>query len=495
MSRKGRTRGRQISLGSALVRRGWILVLSAVAVAALAYGVAHLRSATYTAQAVLDVPPALGPSTPGDPSGAAALAKSYVGVLPQDEALKHYIRAHGGGHGTLHASFAGGGKSTLTIRYSASSRRDATEGAAAAASGLSGSQPVTPNVASNTLQVVRTPRGAHRTIVGWTASAVLSTPAGAGPAQVSADEANKLAASYAGLIAEDNAVLSALTKATGRTMSQVKSDLTAVNDQNTSIVRLTYKDSSARRAALAARTAAYAVSGSNPQAKGILRSSLEVVSLPRTPAASSPTKNANTAVPIGAAIGLALGLVLLIAWERSDPHITRPRELSGQLGCPATPLDRLSPDAARALLERWTTLTDHSPARVAIVPASPRMEGAAEDAVDLLLSVGGERVAYDHDRHGSGNGAGQMNGQGRHSVLLVQTAAPGDTGGGEAVALESDLTVLVIPKGMKAADLAVLDDRLGDFGVDPAWALLAGRRRVAMPEPTEFAPDVGEPVA
>src|SRR4051794_26221393 len=83
---EGQRRG-HVSLGSALLRRGWLLVVCAIAVGALAYGIAQLQSATYSSEAVLNVPSALGPSSPGSAQGAAELARSYARSIPDDDRL------------------------------------------------------------------------------------------------------------------------------------------------------------------------------------------------------------------------------------------------------------------------------------------------------------------------------------------------------------------------------------------------------------------------
>jgi hypothetical protein len=202
------------------------------------------------------------------------------------------------------------------------------------------------------------------------------------------------------------------------------------------------------------------------------------VSLPKTATTSGTVRNAAAAIPVGAVLGLVLGLVLLIAWERSDPHVTRAPDLSRQLGCPATPVDRLSSDAAYALLERWASLSDERPARVAILPADRSVEPATDEIVDLLLDAGGGHVGLDDRRLPVyyGDGDGHQTGEPDTELQLVRAAPPGGGGGGEAVAIESDLTVLVIPKAMKAAGVRVLSEDLSDFGIEPAWALLTARK-------------------
>jgi hypothetical protein len=189
------------------------------------------------------------------------------------------------------------------------------------------------------------------------------------------------------------------------------------------------------------------------------------------PAAATHT---GRTVAIGAVLGLILGLVLLVAWERSDPHVSDARSLSSQFGCPATPADRLSPDAAHALLERWASLTDRVPARVAMLPADAGSVAPA-DEVARLLAQSGEGVRYLDARSGAflqALGNGHL-GDDSDSVVLVHAAPPAQ--GGEAVALSCDLTVVVVRSGARSAEIRHMAEELANFGVVPAWALLTPR--------------------
>jgi capsular polysaccharide biosynthesis protein len=475
MTRFDEPRRRQISLGSALLRRGWILIACAVAVAALAYAVAKLQSASYSAQAVLNVPASLGPSNPGSAQQAGELASSYKRALPRDDRLSALARHAAGRSGTIRVTGRG---ALLTLSYTASSRTAAVKGARELTSAITGQHPSTPVVAAGTLQLLHRPSGASRVgLTGdWRASGQLLVGAGAGASSISADNSNKLAASYADALTNDDSVMAAVAHAVPASLKHVRGATSIVADQNTSILRVTYKDSTAQKAARGARAFASAVTGAHPATNSIVPGSLQLLSLPKSATTSGTLHNPGTAVPVGAVLGFLLGLILLIAWERSDPHITRSPELSRQVGCPATPVNRLSEDSARALLDRWAALSNASPARVALVPASRRDEGATQELATYLLDVGGDRVVYEDERL-----AFEDNGHGAHSaeIVLVRAAPPGSSGGGELAALGCDLTVIVVPKTMKAAKLRTLSEDLADFGVAPDWALLltSGRGR------------------
>jgi capsular polysaccharide biosynthesis protein len=483
MRRRDRPRRRRVSLGSALVRRGWILVLSAVAVAAIGYAVAGLQSATYTAQAVLSVSPSVGQANPGNAQQASQLAATYAKAIPDDERLGRLVGGASGARARDDISATSGADSSvLRVTFSAASRGDAIKGARAIAAALSSPRQLTSSVTPGTLQVVRRPTTATAvsSLLGtrYKARTVLLVPSGASRATaVSADQANKLAITYAALIPQDSSVVAAVAKDVGRPRSEVQRDLSVVNQKDTSLLRVSYQSDTPSKARAGARATTSAVSGSTPATDAIQPQSLQVVSVPR--AAGAPTaKGKAPAVTIGALIGLALGFVLLVAWERSDPHIRDPRDLSAHLGCPATPVDRLSGGAAHALLDRWSALTPNRPARVAVLPGDAGMEAATDAVIGRLVQGGGgsATVAEAGDvRDGtvSSNGTAPDD---DGDVVLVRAGAVGGARAGQAVALGCDLTIVVVPVGIKAADVRSLAEDLGDFGIVPVWALLSPRR-------------------
>lgn len=502
-----RTRRRRRSLTP--LRRLWILPVSAVVVAAIAYAVAGLQSATYTAQSNVVVTSAPGPLGSGNSAGAASLASTYAGALPNDPALQAYIakKAHVNPQGAIVAQPPKG--SVVTLQFFANTRAAALAGAQAIASGLSSSKPASTVVSAHTLKVVQSPVTARpnpaaaatdAAVAAGTSSTptaslplsqtahdvaqvVLIVPAsGSGPIEgINPDDADKLATTYAGIIPVDQTLLNDVGRAVGESPSDVASNLSVVNEQNTSILEISFKASDPQTATKGARKAATLLSGTNPVAAGIIPASLQVVSLPTNVGPAATTHKSRT-VAIGVVLGLILGLVLLVAWERSDPHVTDARGLSSQFGCPATPADRLSPDAAHALLERWASLTDHVPARVAIMPADEGSVGQA-DEVAKLLTRSGDGVRYLDARSGTLPDA-LSNGHladGSDAVALVHAAPPGR--GGEAVALSCDLTVVVVRSGARNAEIRHMAEELANFGVVPAWALLTPRRgHVGTPE-------------
>lgn len=497
---------RRTGAPAGLLRRVWIVPLSIIVVAAIAYGVAGLQSSSYSANSTVVVSSVAGPVQAAGSPNAASLAATYGGALPQDPKLSSFVARTAHVQLTLRrhrpaitALPARG--SSVTLRFTAATPGAATAGANAIASALRRRPPVSSVISAGTLNVVGVTapvRAGHRR---WHAQVALMVPPQALPVEgINPDDAQHLATTYAGLIPTDQGLIKRIGRATGQSPSNVAQSLSVVNTQNTSLLQISYDGPSQRLAAIGAATAARSIAGPKPRAAGIVPASIQLVSVPTTPAAAASTSSSSARpVAIGAAVGLVLGIVLLIAWERSDPRIVDARGLSTQLGCPATPAERLSPEAARALLERWRSLSDSVPARVAVLAADQRAAPDAEALIDTLLDAGGEHVARvdglgpDRDemafaraRDGLDEHAERDGERDRVGVVLVDPGPVDGDGPGEAVALSCDLTVVVVRRGARVAEVRRLAQELGNFGIVPTWALLsrtAGIGRAAQPAP------------
>lgn len=478
-----RPRGR--SATAPRLRRLWVLPVSMAVVAALAYAVSGMQSATYTAQSTVVVSSAPGPVNTNSATAASGLANTYAAALPHDQQLQGYISrtAHVSANNAVSTPSAKG--ALVKIKFTASSSASAIKGAKAIVAALTGRVPASAVVSPGSLKLVQGPSGTTLTSSGnHQAQVVLLVPPAGGPTEgINPDDADHLATTYAGVIPADDTLLASVGKATGQTASQAGQNLSVVNTQSTSILQISFKASNPADAAKGARTVADLVSGPDPVAAGIVPASIAIVSLPQSTGTGPAAKHSDSAIAIGAVLGLLLGLVLLVAWERSDPRIRDTRELVNQIGCPATPVDRLSPNAANALLERWASLTDRVPARVAVLPADASVESQTADAVNVLRDAGGHLVRYVDARAGVIDGGFEDrdgNGDGRTGVVLVHAAPPGGETAGEATALGCDLTVVGVPAGARAADIRELGEELTNFGIVPVWALLTpGGRRAA----------------
>jgi capsular polysaccharide biosynthesis protein len=329
--------------------------------------------------------------------------------------------------------------------------------------------------------------GLHRS---YTAEALVVVPSGAGPkGPGNAQEADKLAVTYAAVIPQDDRVLDRIARRLGVNRSLVKRELTAVTDQATSLIHLRFTDDRSNIAVAGARVAAEAVTAPVRVSPSIAPGSIALVRLPTTPTGSSGPA---TTVPIGIVLGLVLGLILLVAWERTDARTDDVASLEAETGCPATRLGDLSTRSSTALLQRWERLAGPPAPRIALVAAAANTDSAAAAAAQHLHDAAkreGMAIEIEDWRAGAGEYArppAQSNGSGNPAAAqrrpadrtaLVVASAPGPDVAAEAAILDADFVVLVASPGERAADIRRTLGVLEQFRVSPGWALLAERRR------------------
>jgi capsular polysaccharide biosynthesis protein len=303
------------------------------------------------------------------------------------------------------------------------------------------------------------------------------------------DQANILASTYAVLIPKDTAVLSEVATTLGTSVSDVRDRVSVFNTTGTALIAIDYKGTSAANSVAGATAALGAIVGKHPVSPNIIPGSVGAVQAPTTASAS---RGVAALVTIGAIIGVALGLLLMIMWERVDPRIDKPEDMSQEIGSPTSPVSAISESGVNALMTRWTALVDHGPSRIALVPATTdvraelptlarrlgqlqlngsQVDGNGNHAVPAWLSKASDHVA---------DGEDFMKPLGNGSPSVVVCGVPSD----DLTALESimdcNLIVLVARKGTPRAVLRMSLDSLTEFGVSPKWAIFLGGRTAGL---------------
>jgi capsular polysaccharide biosynthesis protein len=291
-----------------------------------------------------------------------------------------------------------------------------------------------------------------------TAQSVVLVTSEAGPDGPGfATEAAKLALSYATVVPQDQAVVQQIATSIGRSTNYVRDHFSVANPTDTAILQLRFRDKSPSAAAAGSRAAVVAVAGDHPVTPAIGAGSIQAVRLADRP--KRPAKGDVLAIGIGAALGLAFGIVLLIAWERADRRIDDPKDVLAHAGLPASRLETLTPQAVWSLLERWSRLSERQPARVAIVPISASLAGLARDVAAHLQAYVPDGDPY-YDR--------------LPQLTIVGTALPGSDGSAEGEALRSDVRVLLARRGLRERELDSAVLQLHQFGAPADWLLLGG---------------------
>ena len=302
----------------------------------------------------------------------------------------------------------------------------------------------------------------------YTGEAIMLVPSGArGDDPGRADEAAKLAGTYALAIPQAARIRQSVADSLGVSPVKARDHMSVANDANTAILRLRYTASSGRVAAQGARAMVQAVLARSAW-KTIRRGSLVLVRPPDRP--SHQSAGTLTPLVVGLFCGIFLSIVLLVGLERSDARIDDVAELGAESPCPVSAIDERSKGTIVAVLERWRRLLDKPVGQIAILPCTPSLARRANEVVSLLAQVRDES---------SENSSGRDAEPGK--LWFKVGDAPGSEGAGEALALEADLTVLVVGEGTRVRDVRGAIDVLSQFGVSPAWMFFVTPRERKAP--------------
>ena len=311
-------------------------------------------------------------------------------------------------------------------------------------------------------------------------TAVVATNSKAALNAVTPDQAVELATTYAVLIPSDAAFLQSMATTLGTSVSEVQRRLSVSNSPGTALLVIDYEGTTADNAIAGATAALDGIAGAHPVTPNITPLSLGVVQAPTTASASRGV----TLIVVGHIVGIALGLLLIVAWERVDPRIDRPEDLSQEIGSPTSPVSEISEAGANALIARWKALAEPGPSTIALVPVTADVQADLSRLALKFSQVSGngaEPPCWDrtHPRIDGREGLTQPNGNSTPMVIACEVPSA------DLTALQSimdcDLVVLVARRGTPRATLRELLESLTEFGVSPKWAIFLDSR------PTEAA--------
>jgi len=298
---------------------------------------------------------------------------------------------------------------------------------------------------------------------------------GIGPSNCpgSANEANTLATTYAGLIPADAQVLQFVGTQTGLPAATARMRVSVLKETDTALLDLQYTDTDPSRARLGASALAAAITGVRSVTQAVPTGSVTLVRPPdRAMAKGQPPRHL---VPIAAVLGLVLGLGLALVLERADARIDGVDDLSREISAPATELDGTHPPVAP--LRRWATMTASHPAIVAIVPIG----GAREDAglaCRLLANAGGEAGfstrAFDGPIDARVAEDPRLQEARLHDALLLYPTPPPVAQNFDASSVPR--AVVLVSAGAPARLVKAHLGVLADYGIVPMWGLMVSRR-------------------
>lgn len=423
-------------------RRGWLIALVVVISAVAAYGVAQWRGRSFEAEALLVVASTSSPS-PGNADQADRLAVSYAGVIATDAKLSRLAATASGEASVRLTAKARRESALLDVHCSTGSAASAKRCIGAVARGVTGASPVSTGIAPSSLKSLGT-QGPPRPSSGrYVQTLTLIVPAGTTMPSVNSDQSTKLAVTYAGLIPNDDSVKRFLARSIGETPKAVAGGLTAVNDANTGLIHLTYKDADAHKAYEGVRGLARALAAADPASDRITPGTLKVADLP-----DDVPHAGGLVTPLLSAVvfGLLLGFVVVIAWERADPRLDDVDDLARELGRPATSADTRTLHVLRKNID---SVIGNGNRSVLVMPTDASMTGDTRKVVHAL------------DRNASVSGA----------PLEVHQLAPVEELGADLLGQEGAV-ILLARVGSRARRVREIVETLRRFGLEPVWGLL-----------------------
>jgi hypothetical protein len=276
-----------------------------------------------------------------------------------------------------------------------------------------------------------------------------------------ADEADKLAVTYAAVIPLDPDIRNAVGRSVGLLPGDASSRMSVVNPPATAVLTLSYRGSSEQDALDGARALRSAVLDGDSRA--VPRQSVMPL---RSVAITTRPREAATMAAIGIVLGSLLGLVLMIGWDRFDARIDDVETLREAGARPATAFNSITLTSTPILLERWRELGATRRPRIALVPLTSSAQSMATELARQMAAL------TDH-------AAGRLD-IGDGFAVVVETPLSRR----RPVAVSpADLFILVVTRGSRVTRLRSAVNRLAEVGADPGWLLLAPRRWEALPLP------------
>ena len=271
-------------------------------------------------------------------------------------------------------------------------------------------------------------------------------------------DAERLARTYAVVIAKDTELLADLAGAVGRSVDATSDRTSTVTLPNSAAVRVTYKGANDGevRSYFAALTAT--LQSSTPATANIAPGSIRLLSV--DPDLAHAGGLSWVAVVTGAVAGLLLGLGGASYLGHSDPRVRRADALREVNGPAAVDVHLREGDSVRALARR---VVEDVPlgGRVAIVAADAQLDGRAQALAAALESATGELIEA----------------KVLHDAYSGTTWTPRPLGsGGERAAQEADRTVVVTAAHHRVDHVARAVSDLHDLGVgDVVLAVVHGK--------------------
>lgn len=291
-------------------------------------------------------------------------------------------------------------------------------------------------------------------------------------------DASRLALSYASLIPEDLSIFQAVSNETGIALDVLIKAITVENTLDTPLIEVVVVGTTADDVAATMASLVAAVTGPTPASASIAPDSLQTVRI-EAPVASSSI-SPMVAMLAGLVLGAAIGGVVAVFWERSQPRIDTASEVNTLIGFPAHDTRPVADESGAWILRRWSDMAGDA-GRVLVVPCKPT-KLAKVSSIVAALSEPVNIAAVDRPQTGSPSDTAVQDlvitvpgpdGGSLHRPLVVRlTHLPGNSNNIPPKVDQAGVVVMTIPRGTRIAEVGAAVDLLASAGLTPAWAIV-----------------------
>lgn len=257
------------------------------------------------------------------------------------------------------------------------------------------------------------------------------------------NDAIALALTDASIIPTDQKVLSEVGAKLGISADEVSRNLQATAEAGTAAVVVTYRAATSAQAVRAANVATRIITSGT---SALPRGSLDTVRLADSARATSTLHTYG--VPLGALLGLIIGLITILAIERTDPRADQVEDLARATG---TPVSAYPGHVSLPELQRLISEVSATPTTITLVPLTDAEHLQTSQLCDGLDSC---------------TSSSQLNFE---SVGPVETA-------GASLAENVGPTILVVNGGSRLRTVYATICRLELLGRGAIWAVLSESR-------------------
>ncbi len=318
--------------------------------------------------------------------------------------------------------------------------------------------------------------------VAFSADSVIIVPSGAGgsgPGQ--ANEALRLASTYAELLPRDGDLLLAVSQALQEPVADVSERLTVSPLGDTALLQITYTSPNRAQALLGSRTAAESVIEGLTTSDTVPRGSVRLVGLAEDRSVVVTGGVTPTTVPIGVFLGLVLGAIMAVAAERANRRVDTAAQVRSVVDVPVFDLDTSTSAQREALIRLWgESGSRHGPTVVAVTGVSVTHGDTAAACHRLADDLSAEHVAVVLDE------ADTRTTTRADAVALVPAGVPGSGEVNEDMPMHADVVVLLVPLSTRRSAIARAVSELTTFGGrSPSFVLVTSAVRPRRPSRPE----------